>query len=77
MHAQNTAWLSVRREEWCGEWADAKLTAEQAKREELTIRFALAIVQGLFANPEGDIVDVMTESHRLANEFLAQKEGQQ
>lgn len=76
---QNTdaGWLEVDQFDWCGEWADGTLTAEQDERQELTMRFALAIVQGLFAHPEGDMVDVMTEAQRLANELLAQKEGQQ
>jgi len=68
--------LAVRPAEWCGEWADRRLTPEQAERQQRVKEFALAIVQGLFANPEGDMVDVMTESQRIANEWESQMEGQ-
>ena len=77
LHSQNTAWLAVQPAEFCGEWADGRLTAEQAERQQRVKEFALAIVQGLFANPEGDMVDVMTESQRIANEWQSQMEGQQ
>jgi len=30
--------------DWCGEWADASITPEQAERRELTRQFAVAIV---------------------------------
>lgn len=66
----------VSEQEFCGEWADGRLTAEQAERQQRVKEFALAIVQGLFANPEGDMVDVMTESQRIANEWQSQMEGQ-
>ena len=67
----------VNEQEFCGEWADGRLTAEQAERQQRVKEFALAIVQGLFANPDGDMVDVMTESQRIASEWESQMEGQQ
>lgn len=78
MHCQNTPWLSVRRAEWCGEWADGTLTAEQAERQELTMRFALAIVQGVYANPEDTSAQVAKDAQLFAREFLETvQEGQQ
>ena len=41
----------VSEQEFCGEWADRRLTAEQAERQDLVRQFALAIVQGVYADP--------------------------
>ena len=43
---QNTegGWLEVRAFDWCGEWADAKTSLEQAERRELIKQFAAALV---------------------------------
>ena len=35
----------------CGEWRDKSITPEQEQRAELVERFALVIVQGIYANP--------------------------
>lgn len=61
----------------CGEWADKLITPEQAEQRELAARFAVAIVQGCYANPEGNQVNFVMESQRLARDFFeAQAEGQ-
>ena len=43
--------------DFCGEWADASITPEQADRQELTRRFALAIMSTQWAAncPEGQV----------------------
>ena len=78
LHSQNTAWLAVRPEEWCGEWQDATITPEQAERRELVKQFALAIVQGMSANPEELDVNLILLAPRFADQFIkAMQEGQQ
>jgi len=67
----------VRGDSMCGEWQDKTITPEQAEQRELAARFAVAIVQGCYANPEGNQVDFVMWSQRLARDFFeAQAEGQ-
>jgi len=33
---------------WCGEWSDASITPEQEERQELTRRFAVAIMSTVY-----------------------------
>lgn len=78
LHSENTAWLAVRRAEWCGEWADGTITADEADRRELVRQFAAAIVQGMYANPEDISLNVMQQAHRFADVFQeAIQKGQQ
>ena len=39
-----TGWLEVSHFDWCGEWQDKTITAEQAERRELIKQFAAALV---------------------------------
>ena len=76
---QNTeaGWLEVRAFDWCGEWADKNITPEQHERRELIRQFALAIVEGVYANPDDVDVHVMLQAKRYADRFIeAMKEGQ-
>ena len=62
----------------CGEWSDKNITPEQHERRELAARFAVAIIQGTYANPESNQVNFVMESQRLARDFCeADAEGQQ
>ena len=77
LHSENTAWLAVRREEWCGEWQDATITPEQAERRELMKRFAEAIVRGMYTNTDASL-NVMPQAQRFTDRFVeAIQEGQQ
>lgn len=71
-------WLTVEQSESCGEWQDASITPEQAERRELVRQFALAIVEGVYANPDDVDVHVMLQAKRYADRLLeAMKEVQQ
>ena len=62
----------------CGEWSDKNITPEQHERRELVRQFALAIVEGVYANPDDVDVHVMLQAKRYADRFIeAMKEGQQ
>lgn len=77
LHSQNTAWLAVRREEWCGEWQDATITPEQqAERRELVRRFALAITEGWYASANNIGPDFPADAWKRA-EAIVDAEGQQ
>ena len=74
-------WLMVERGEFCGEWADKNTTPEQAERRELVRQFALAIVQGVYADPRDvsirpETAAAQAQTFAIAmQEFL--QEGQQ
>ena len=75
---QNTeaGWLEVDAFDWCGEWQDKNITPEQHERRELVRQFALAIVEGVYANPDDVDVHVMLQAKRYADRLLeAMKEG--
>lgn len=73
-----TGWLEVSHFDWCGEWQDGSITPEQAERRELMKQFAVAIVQGLCANPEDLSINVMRQAEAFVNDFYeAMQEGQQ
>ena len=73
----NGEFSEVSSDSMCGEWQDKTITPEQAEQRELAARFAVAIVQGCYANPEGNQVNFVMESQRLARDFFeAQAEGQ-
>jgi hypothetical protein len=38
--------------DFCGEWRDNSITPQHEQRVELVEKFALAIVQGIYANPK-------------------------
>lgn len=62
----------------CGEWADKNITPEQHERRELMKQFAVAIAQGLCANPEDPSINVMRQAEAFVNDFYeAMQEGQQ
>lgn len=72
-----TGWLEVSHFDWCGEWQDKNITPEQAERQELVKQFALAIVEGMYANPDDVDVNVVRQAQRFADNFVeAFKEGQ-
>jgi hypothetical protein len=54
----------------CGEWADKTITPEQAERSELVRQFAVAIVQGMYANPEERDVNVILLARRFADRLI-------
>ena len=61
----------------CGEWQDGRSTAGQHERRELVRQFALAIVEGVYANPDDVDVHVMLQAKRYADRFIeAMQEGQ-
>lgn len=62
-------WLTVEQSESCGEWQDASITPEQAERRELIRQFAVAIIQGMAANPEDISCNVMQQAQRYARDF--------
>lgn len=68
-HAQR-GWLMVNETEFCGEWADADVTAKEAERLETVRQFALAIVA---SDTAGDLM-----VHRVWQQAaeLARYEGQ-
>lgn len=71
-------WLLVNEGDFCGEWTDASITPQEAERRELVRQFALAIVQGMYANPEDPSVQVAKQAQRFAREFQeTMQEGQQ
>ena len=62
---------------WCGEWADKTITPEQEERQELTRRFAVAIMSAEYGgNLEPHRVWSAAESFAAA-ESQIQKEVQQ
>ena len=71
-------WMMVEQTAFCGEWTDGSITPQQAERRESVQQFALAIVQGMYANPEDISVQVAQQAQWFAREvrrvFL---EGQQ
>ena len=70
-------WLTVEQSESCGEWQDASITPEQHEQRELVRQFALAIVEGVYANPNDVNVHVMPDAQQFADRFIeAFKEGQ-
>lgn len=76
-HTQH-GWLMVEQSESCGEWQDKSITPEQAERRELMKQFAVAIAQGLCANPEDISINVMRQAQAFVNDFYeAMQEGQQ
>jgi hypothetical protein len=67
----------VEQSEACGEWSDKNISPEQAERRELVRQFAVAIVQGMYSNPEDISVNVMLQAQRFADRFAeAIQEGQ-
>jgi len=61
----------------CGEWADKTITPEQAERRELVRQFAVAIVQGMYANPEERDVNVILMARRFADRLIeSMQDGQ-
>lgn len=73
-----TGWLEVSHFDWCGEWQDKTITPEQAERRELMKQFAVAIAQGLCANPEDISINVMRQAEAFVNDFYeAMQEGRQ
>ena len=54
----------------CGEWADKTITPEQAERSELVRQFAVAIVQGMYANPEERDANVILLARRFADRLI-------
>ena len=73
-----TGWLEVSHFDWCGEWQDKTITPEQHQRRELVRQFALAIVEGVYANPDDVDVNVMLQAKRYADRILeAMKEAHQ
>ena len=75
-HTQH-GWLAVEQSDSCGEWTDASITPEQHERRELVRQFALAIVEGVYANPDDVDVHVMLQAKRYADRFIeAIKDGQ-
>ena len=68
---------STHKSVWCGEWSDASITPEQEDRQELTRRFAVAIMSTEYAgNLEPDRVWSAAESFAEANPRF-QKENKQ
>ena len=71
-------WSETSGHDMCGEWSDKNITPEQHERRELVRQFALAIVEGVYANPDDVDVHVMLQAKRYADRFIeAMKEGQQ
>ena len=71
----------------CGEWADKTITPEQAERQELVRRFALAIVDGWYASgsnadpdrfvwPDEEPEDVWERAERIVNAEFTKDKGQ-
>ena len=72
------AWLVVNETQFCGEWADGSITPQETERRELVRQFAMAIVQGMYANPEDTSVQVAKQAQLFAREFQeTMQEGQQ
>jgi hypothetical protein len=72
---------STHKSVWCGEWADASITPEQAERRELVRKFALSIVEGWYASanrlPEDQFVWPEEEPWRVWEqaEIIVEWEG--
>ena len=66
----NGEFSEVHGDSMCGEWADAKISPEQAERRELVRQFAVAIVQGMYANPEERDVNVILLARRFADRLI-------
>ena len=63
--------------DWCGEWSDASITPEQEDRQELTRRFALAIVSTEYGVNLRDDMIWTAAKNMAAAEPQIQREGQQ
>jgi len=73
----NGEFSEVHGDSMCGEWADKTITPEQAERSELVRQFAVAIVQGMYANPEERDVNVILLARRFADRLIESiQEGQ-
>ena len=66
----NGEFSEVHGDSMCGEWADKTITPEQAERSELVRQFAVAIVQGMYANPEERDVNVILLARRFADRLI-------
>jgi hypothetical protein len=66
----NGEFSEVHGDSMCGEWADKTITPEQAERSELVRQFAVAIVQGMYANPEERDVNVILLARRFADQLI-------
>ena len=66
----NGEFSEVHGDSMCGEWADKTITPEQAERRELVRQFAVAIVQGMYANPEERDVNVILMARRFADRLI-------
>lgn len=61
----------------CGEWADKNISPEEQERRELVRQFAVAIVQGVYANPEEPDVNVILLARRFADRIIeSMQDGQ-
>ena len=68
---------STHKSVWCGEWSDASITPEQEDRQELTRRFAMAIMSTEYGgNLEPDRVWSAAKSFAAAEPQI-QREVQQ
>ena len=66
----NGEFSEVHGDSMCGEWADKTITPELAERSELVRQFAVAIVQGMYANPEERDVNVILLARRFADRLI-------
>jgi hypothetical protein len=66
----NGEFSEVHGDSMCGEWADKNISPEQAERRELVRQFAVAIVQGMYANPEERDVNVILLARRFADRLI-------
>ncbi len=73
----NGEFSEVHGDSMCGEWADKTITPEQAERRELVRQFAVAIVQGMYANLEERDVNVILMARRFADRLIeSMQDGQ-